>query len=90
MNYDQMSPLTINDSTLDGSIKSPHRRKKVTWRNESDYMIQLTKGNKLPKQAKNLKAHEVDQTFNYGERDGKNVISNAEYQRNLIGIALFN
>ena len=67
---------------------SPNRRKKVTWRNESDYLIQLSKGNKLKKDAKNMKAHEVDQQMNYGERDGKNVINTAEYQRNLIGIEL--
>lgn len=36
-----------------------------------------------------MKAHEVDQQMNYGERDGKNVIDTAEYQRNLIHIGLF-
>ena len=34
-----MSPLSGLDSSYEGSISSPaKRRKKVVWRNESDYM----------------------------------------------------
>ena len=90
MNHDshEISPLSVLDSTFEGSISSPNRRKKVTWRNESDYLIQLTKGNKLEKHAKDLTAQEADQNLNYGERFGKNVIDN-EYKRNLHAIKLF-
>ena len=90
MKADMLSPLTVLDSSYEGSLSSPmKKRKKVQWRNESDYMNQLTKGNKLSKDASALKAHEASFNLNYGERDGKNVINTAEYQRNLIHIALF-
>lgn len=83
--------LDIDDSSFIDSPFYPNMtpaKKKVTWRNESDYLIQLTKGNKLEKNVSSLTATEADQTLNYGERDGKNVMDN-EYKRNLHAIKLF-
>jgi hypothetical protein len=77
------------DSSYQGSISSPiNRRKKITWRNDSDYLNALSKGNKLKKDAKSMRADEASK-LNYGERDGQNVIHNAEYQRTLIAMRLF-
>lgn len=77
------------DSSYQGSISSPiSRRKKITWRNDSDYLNALSKGSTLKKDAKNMRAHEAA-NLNYGERDGQNVIHNAEYQRTLIAMRLF-
>ena len=75
---------------LIGSVSSPiHRRKKITWRNDSDIMNALSKGNSgKMKDAKNMRAHEAA-NLNYGERDGQNVMNNSEYQRNLIAMRLF-
>ena len=52
-------------------------------------MNQLTKGNNISKNAGQLSAQQAGFQLNYGERDGKNNIDTAEYQRNLIAMKLF-
>ena len=51
-------------------------RKKILWRNETDLLNQESRGIEIHKKVSNLKAHEVDEQFNYGERSGKNVFDN--------------
>lgn len=67
---DYFQPINAMDSSYQGSNSSPiNKRKKITWRNDSDYLNALSHGNALKKDAKNMRAHEAA-NLNYGERDG--------------------
>ena len=67
---DYFQPINAMDSSYQGSISSPiNKRKKITWRNDSDYLNALSHGKTLKKDAKNMRAHEAA-NLNYGERDG--------------------
>ena len=51
--------------------------RKVTWRNESDYINQIAKGRNLRR-----KDTQIFENLNYGERYNKNVFDD-EYKKNL-------
>jgi hypothetical protein len=76
---------SVGLQNLGNSIISPriearslnNQSRKISWRNESDYLNQVSKGIKINKKdAKNF------DNLNYGERYNKNVF-NDEYKRNL-------
>ena len=75
-------------------------KKRVLWRNDSDYFNNLYSGKKqgnkdtpasdeeTKKAVRKLTAAEAAQTLAYGERDGKNVIGD-EYKKNTYMAKLF-
>ena len=65
----------LNKNELDESSPSVSR-KKILWRNQTDLLNQESRGISISKKVSNLKAHEVDEQFNYGERQGRNVFDN--------------
>ena len=51
--------------------------RKITWRNESDYINQIAKGRVMKR-----KDTQIFENLNYGERYNKNVFDD-EYKKNL-------